>query len=203
MNPLKVVLGFLPFVAFSVLTHVIDAGWAAGAGLLAAVVGIAVTARGGLKIPPTVQGAILLVMAVLAVTGGPGVDAFLTHYGPGLAGVLFGFFLVATASVIPFTAQISRDTVSPEYWHDPRFLDVNRRISTAWGLAVLVLGTCQVAGAEIGDTGAALGLRLAVNWVVPIVVLWQARNYSNRTAAVAHEAAARHAAREAQQRSHS
>ena len=203
MKPLKIVLGFLPFVAFSVLAHFLDVGWAAAVGLLAAAVGTAVTARGGVKIPPAVQGAILLVMTVLAVTGGRGVDAFLTHYGPGLAGVLFGFFLVATAAVMPFTAQISRETVPPEYWHSPRFLEVNRRISTAWGLAVLVLGLCQVAGAEIGDSGPALALRLAVNWVVPIVVLWQARNYSNRTAAAARQAVAHHAGAETQERTHS
>lgn len=185
MNPLKIILGFAPFVVFSVLSTIVGADWAAFAGLIAALVVVAATARGGIKIPPAAQGVILLAMTVLAFTGGRPVDAFLVKYGPGLAGTLLGLFLVATASTVPFTAQLARGSAPPEYWHNPEFLDVNRRVSTVWGLAVLVLGICHLAGAEIGVEGLQLGLRLAVNWLLPLFAFWRAGAYTKRTIAAA------------------
>ena len=196
MKALRIVLGFLPFLVFSILAPVVGAGWSAAAGTLVAVVVVLATARDGIQIPPAAQGSILLVMAVLGFTGGPGVNAFLTQYGPGLCGVLLGYFLVATAATMPFTAQIARASVPAQFWHSPRFLEVNRRISNAWGLAVMVLGFCHVAGAEISGGGGALGLRLALNWVVPILVFWRVRAYSNRVAADAQHAAAAHGSHE-------
>jgi len=91
MNPVKLILGFVPFILFTVLTGWIPIGWAAAAG--------------GIKVLPLVQAVILLVIAVLGFAAGPATVAFLTVYGRGLASLALGLFIVATAARTPFTAQ--------------------------------------------------------------------------------------------------
>ena len=101
--------------------------------------------------------------------------------------------MVATAATMPFTAQFARSEVPPELWHSRQFLNLNRRISTAWGLAVLVLGACHLVGVLIGLEDAQLLLRLAVNWVLPLVAFWQAGAYTKRVVATAHAMQERYA----------
>ncbi|MDT0353323.1 hypothetical protein [Pseudonocardia charpentierae] len=153
---------------------------------MAAIVVVAATARGGIKILPVAQAVILASMTVVGFTGDRLVDADLVKYGPGLAGLLLGLFMVATAATMPFTAQFARSEVPPELWHNRRFLNLNRRISTAWGLAVLVLGACHLVGALIGLEDAQLLVRLAVNWVLPLFAFQQAGAYTKRVVATAH-----------------
>ena len=105
MNPVKLILGFVPFILFTVLTGWIPIGWAAAAGLVAALAVVAVSAAGGIKVLPLVQAVILLVIAVLGFAAGPATVAFLTVYGRGLASLALGLFIVATAARTPFTAQ--------------------------------------------------------------------------------------------------
>jgi hypothetical protein len=47
MNPVKLVLGFVPFIVFTVLSGWVPVGWAAAAGLVAALAVVAVTAGAG------------------------------------------------------------------------------------------------------------------------------------------------------------
>jgi hypothetical protein len=178
MNPIKLVIGFVPFVLFTVLDNWIPVGWAALIGLVAALALIAVTARGGLKILPVVQAVILLVIAVLGFVGGPAVNAFLTQYGRGLTSLLLGLFIVATAATLPFTAQFARTEVPPAAWHSPEFLRVNRRLSLAWGCVVLLLGVCHIVGALLDANGAGPLVRLLVDWVVPILAFVRVMAYT-------------------------
>jgi hypothetical protein len=182
MNPIKLVIGFVPFVLFTVLDNWIPVGWAALIGLVAALALIAVTARGGLKILPVVQAVILLVIAVLGFVGGPAVNAFLTQYGRGLTSLLLGLFIVATAATLPFTAQFARTEVPPAAWHSPEFLRVNRRLSLAWGCVVLLLGVCHIVGALLEANGAGPLVRLLVDWVVPILAFVRVIAYTRRIA---------------------
>src|SRR6185437_15926050 len=122
-------------------------GWAAAAGLVAALAVVAVSAAGGIKVLPLVQAVILLVIAVLGFAAGPATVAFLTAYGRGLASLALGLFIVATAARAPFTAQFARAAVPEAAWHTPGFLRINRRISLAWGYTVLILGACHLVGA--------------------------------------------------------
>lgn len=172
-NVVAIGVGFIPFVLFSLLAPLIGAGYAATAGLLGAIAVAAGTAKGGVKLMPSCQAVILLVIAILAFAGGPGVDTVLVKYGPVAAAFLLGLVMIVTAAANrPFTAQFARSHVPPSLWHDSRFLNLNRRMSTAWGLAVLVLGLCHLIGAQISLDGPNTILRLAVNWVVPLAAFW-------------------------------
>ena len=190
MNLLKKVIGFVPFVLFSVLTPVLGGGWAAASGAAVALVVVAATARGGIKSLPVVQAVILLVLALLGFIGDEHVKAVLVTYGPAIAALLMGMFMIETARTRPFTAQLSRGDISPELWQNSKFRDkfmeVNRRVSIAWGLAVLVVGLAHIVGALIGVESMNLLVRLAVNWALPIFAFKQAVDYTKHTVAAAH-----------------
>ena len=49
------------------------------------------------------------------------------------------------------------------------FLQVNRRISLAWGDVVLILGTCHIIGAYLESQHVHPLLRLLIDWGVPIL----------------------------------
>ena len=183
MNPVKLVLGFVPFIVFTVLSGWVPVGWAAAAGLVAALAVVAVTAGGGIKVLPLVQAGVLLVIAVLGFAAGPATVAFLTVYGRGLASLALGSFIVATAARTPFTAQFARAAVPESAWHTPGFLRVNRRISLAWGYVVLVLGACHLVGAFLAVQHAHPLLRLLVDWGVPVLAFLRVTAYTRRTAA--------------------
>ena len=187
MKLVKSVVGFVPFVLFSVLLLFTGAGTAAGISALVAAAVVIATRRDGIKIVPAAQGVLLLGVTTLSVTGGPGVDAILIKYAAGAVALLLGLFLVASAAAMPFTAQLSRSTVPEAAWHSPQFLQVNRRISTAWGSATIVLGICHLAGAETGNQGGQLVLRLAINWVVPVVACLVANAYTKHQVAQARQ----------------
>lgn len=184
MNILKVVSGFVPFALFSFLARPIGVGWAALLGFVAAVVVVGTTRRGGVKSLPLLQAVILLVMAVSGFVGGPSLRGFVGQYGPAIAALVIGGFMLATAPRRPFTAETSRDSVPRELWHDPRFVAVNTKISTAWGLAVVALGLCPLAGDALADQGSAAA-RVTFAWIVPIIAVGLAVMYTRRTSAAA------------------
>ena len=73
----------------------------------------ALTARGGLKILPLAQAVILAALTLVGFAGGAAVDALLATYGRGIASLLLGLFIVATAPALPFTAQFARAVTPP------------------------------------------------------------------------------------------
>ena len=185
MNHVKALVGFVPFILFSLLAPLVGVGWAAAAGLVSAIVVIAATAQGGVKIPPVAQAVILLAMAIVGFAGDRTVDVELERFGPAIAALLLGLFMTATAATMPFTAQFARSAVPQRLWHDPRFLDANRRMSTVWGLAVLTMGLSHLVVASIGIADASLPVRLAANWVPTIVAFAVATQYTKRKQAAA------------------
>ncbi|MFD1810726.1 hypothetical protein [Rhodococcus gannanensis] len=63
-------------------------------------------------------------------------------------------FLVAAGSMlarIPFTIQYAREEVDEEYWHTPRFLQVNYVITGAWAIAFLVAAVAGFVGDAVLD----------------------------------------------------
>lgn len=196
MNAVKIMTGMLPFALFSILAPPLGVGWAATAGLFSAILVVAATARDGVKELPAAQGVLLLGMAVIGFISDRRTDTVLIHYGPAIVALVLGAFMVATAHTTPFTAQFARRTVPPEIWHSRPFLEVNRRISIAWGLAVLFQGVCHVVGAQIGVEGLQLALRISLNQVVPLLALLVAAAYTKRLAAAGQRRAQEHMAQE-------
>lgn len=181
MNPLKIVTGFIPQVVFMIVVNWLPLGEAAAVGLAAAAVLIAVTAaRGGVKTLPVVQAVILAVFTAVGYTVGSHPAATFEPYARGTASLALGAFIVATCAWFPFTAQFARASVPPKLWRSPQFLAVNRRLSLAWGLAVLAVGAAHIAAALID--GAPI-VRLLLDWGVPAFALYRAYAVTKRTVA--------------------
>jgi hypothetical protein len=184
MNPLKIVIGFIPQVVFMLAVNWLSLGQAAAVGLAVAVALIVVTAlSGGVKTLPVVQAVILAAFTVAGFTVGSHSAATFEPYARGTASLVLGAFILATCASFPFTAQFARASVPPALWKSPQFLAVNRRISLAWGLAVLAVGVAHLAAALIGGGPV---VRLLLDWGVPAVALYRA--YAVTKTTIAHSA---------------
>jgi len=181
MNPLNIAIGFIPQAVFAILVNWLPLGWAAAAGLAVAVVIIAVTAaRGSVKILSVVQFAILAVFTVVGFTAGPGAATAFEPHARGVASLALGAFILATSFSFPFTVQFARRNVPQQYWKSPQFLGVNRRISLAWGLAVLAIGVGHLAAAYVG--GAPV-LHILLDWGIPAYAAYRAYSATERAIA--------------------
>jgi hypothetical protein len=182
MNPLNIATGFIPLAVFALLVNWLPLGWAAAVGLAVAVVIIALTAaRGGIKILSVAQFVTLAAFTVVGFTAGRGAATAFEPYARGVASLALGAFILATSFSFPFTVQSARRSVPQKYWKSPQFLGVNRRISLAWGLAVLAIGAGHLGAAYVGSSVPVL--RLLLDWGVPAIAAYQAYSVTKRTIA--------------------
>jgi hypothetical protein len=190
MNIAKLILGFAPWIAYTVIVN-----WAGPASVpVAALIALAIAAAlivrtvlhgASAKILEVTGAAVFAVYAVVAFAA-PATEPFLAGFGRALSTLLLAVVILATLPVRPFTEQYARESVPVSVWNTPRFHTTNRRISAAWGAGVLVMG--------LGHTLAGLlenpVTNLLLNWGVPIAVFVVVLGYTKRTvAAVRHEAA--------------
>jgi len=182
MNPLSIVIGFIPQAVFAVLVSWLPLGWAAATGFAVAVVLIVVTAvRGGVKILPVAQSVVLAVFIVVGFTAAAHTVTAFEPYARGVASLAFGAFILVTSFSFPFTVQFARRSVPQQYWKSPQFLGVNRRISLVWGLAVLAVGAGHLGAAYVG--GSAPVLRFLLAWGIPVLAAYRAYSVTKRTIA--------------------
>jgi hypothetical protein len=182
MNAGKIILGFIPLALFAVLAAWIPVGFAAIIGLVASLIVLVINRSGGIKTLPLATAIILAIIAITGFVGGAAVDTFLLHYARGLAALILGVFILITATFAPFTAQFARQMVPKEHWNDQRFKAINRRLSSVWGIAVVVLGVCHLIDGAIVASGTNLPnfINLVLNWGAPIVVVLLALKYTTR-----------------------
>ncbi len=91
--------------------------------------------------------------------------------------------MLASVPGRPFTEQYARETVSLQHRTSPVFRAVNRRISAAWGLAVLAITGLHLLAGHL--TAAGTGTQttnLLLNWAAPISLSLIAIAYTNHTA---------------------
>ena len=180
MKPASLVLGFLPWIAFTFVAHRMAADAVAWSALLAVALTAVALALGTRRHAPVILNAVSLVLfgaiAVVGFTGGRAVDDWLYTWGRPLVGVLIGLYVLATAAVRPFTAEYARRSTPPEVWNSPTFRSVNRVISAAWGAGLVVIGAAGVLvtllDQEATTRSSASLAELLLNWVVPIGVIW-------------------------------
>ncbi len=181
MKPLNLVIGFVPLAIFAVLVSWLALGWAAAAGLAAAVILVGFTAaRGGVKVLPVAQSVILAAFTVVGFTVGHHTATTFAPYARGVASLVLAGFILATSYHFPFTMQFARGSVPEQYWHSPQFLGLNRRLSLVWGLAVLAVGAAHAGAAAV--TGATI-VHFVLDWAVPAVAIFQAYSVTKRTIA--------------------
>jgi hypothetical protein len=187
MNPVMLVGGFIPLVLFSLLDGPVSVGAAAAIGAAAAVVIALVMLRRGIPILPIVQAVTLAAFSVIAFSSSPATQHWLDTYGRGVPSLVLAAFMLVTAPFFPFTASIARGGVSPEVATSPRFVELNRRISAAWGAAVLVLGLCRMATAAVSTPSLRPFQAHLIEWGPAVLAVIIALRYTRRTVAEAHD----------------
>ena len=180
MKPLSFVLDFLPWIVFTVVARRSAADAVAWSALLAVVLTAILLIRARQRGDPTTLNAVSLgtfgVIATLGFVGGPPVDDWLYTWGRPLVGVVLGVYVLATASVRPFTEQYARQSTPRKYWGSPTFHSINRVISAAWGLGLVVIGGCSLLLPALDQQHTTFSsvhlVELLLNWVIPIAVIW-------------------------------
>ena len=172
MNPLAVIVGFLPFIAFDVLSErdFHDAiGWAAVVALVLTAVFFALGDKRhrGSSVLNGASVGIFGVIAAMDFIGGPDIERWLVTWSAAVVMVALGAIILVMLRVRSFTEEIAKQTVPEEFWRTPTFIRVNRVLSALWGGAQVVLGLLSV----VADSGVDLSrghLDLLLNWVIPI-----------------------------------
>jgi hypothetical protein len=194
VNTKNFFLSFLPWVAFSVLATSHGAHGAVTACLVAtglsiwfAVKGSRASQSGRVKLIDATGIATFGAMTVIAALGNTAVQNHVIDFGRGGATFVLGAVMLGSVLFVPFTEQYARESVPQEYWHSPVFRSVNRRISTAWGVAVLLMASGHLLAGAIDPASApksgARPVDLLCNWVIPaLLVLW-AINYTKKVSA--------------------
>ncbi len=179
MNPLSLILGFLPLIAFNILAgRVANNGiaWGALVALAIALINMAITRpRWPPKIINLISASLFLVLTLIGFLGNRSIDGWLFDWASGLVTVTLGLLLFVTMPIMPFTEQYARERVSREYWGTPTFKKVNRVLSLTWAAAIVIIGLASMAVAFLderaGSTSNTSLLDLILNWVVPIAIL--------------------------------
>lgn len=181
MNPVKIIVGFIPFVLFSLLGNWLPVNISAAAALVVGLVILFANLRGGVKVVSLIQVVVLAAIAILGSLGNSGLNAFLAEYAHGFAPILLGLYILVTLPIRPFTEQYARAAVAREHWASPLFVSANRRLSAAWGVVVLALGVCHTISAvlEANHTVSTIAA-LAISWVVPVILLLWALDLSKK-----------------------
>ncbi|WP_395728274.1 hypothetical protein [Nakamurella sp.] len=179
MKPLSLILGFIPWIAFSFLAHRIAADSVAWSGLIGLLLVLGTMALQKPAWPPSVLNIGMLIplttITVVGFVGGPDVDAWLYDWAVPGVGLFLGAFILALVPFAPFTERFARESTPKAYWGSPTFNKINRVLSAAWGAAIVIMGLCSLLVAALNlysdDFATPATGELLLNWVVPIVVI--------------------------------
>jgi hypothetical protein len=191
MSTKQILLGFLPWIAFSMISTRIGPGAVGMAALLALVVAAVLVARSltAGETPKVLEVTAVGTFAVMGVWAllDPASDALLAFYGRGVAALILAAVVAVTLVSRPFTEQYARASVPQQYWDSPQFHALNRRISAAWAGAIAVMGIGHlIAGALAADAAEYTGYLAArpgdllLNWIVPGLLILLTVRYTNR-----------------------
>ena len=180
MKPASLVLGFLPWIAFTFVAQRMAANAVAWSAVIAVVMTAAALAVARRRHGPVTLNVVTLVVFTgipdAGFAGGALVDHWLYTWGRLLVGVAVGLYRVASASVRPFTEEYARTSTPREHWGSPTFRSVNRVISAAWGAGVVVIGAAGVLVTLLDEHATTRSsdhlVELVLDWVVPIAVIW-------------------------------
>ena len=113
--------------------------------------------------------ATFIVFTVIAFIADPSVTHWLTRYARAVAAAVLALLVFGSLLFVPFTAEYSRAMVPREYWHSPKFVELNRKLTIMWGLVFTVMTASHIVAGEIDKRPT----NIIFNWVIPIaLVLW-------------------------------
>jgi hypothetical protein len=190
-NQIPLIVGFSPLIAFSLLTKLLPSGDVGIAGLVAALLALAVMLTSHPVWPPKIINAssflLFTVLAVLGFVLDKGDKVWLATWPGGGAAIIIGAVMLLLVPVIPFTEQYAKETVPREEWGSPSFKRVNHGLSVAWGAATVLIGFSRVAAEAVarhasGHHVAQILLGAAVPVVIIVYMLKFTQSYPERVA---------------------
>jgi hypothetical protein len=164
------VMGFAPWIIFSVIEgpdrFAAAAGAALGAALLILVLGAAAGSKG--KLLDLAAVAFFAVLVGLELVVGPSTQTWLERWSGEISNVMI--VLVALGSVVlrrPFTLQYAREMTDRENWDSPLFVHINYVLTWVW------IGSFVITAAVgwYGDGPLHQPDNVWTNWIVSIAVL--------------------------------
>jgi hypothetical protein len=136
---MAILLGFLPFVAFALLSGVLGA---TGALIAGAVVSTTLSLRSRLRGESTKileLGTLILFLIVAAYTGTAGRAMSLVGVRLCVDAGLLAIVLISLSARRPFTLQYAKEQVPAQYWGNPAFVRANYVISAAWAVVFFLM----------------------------------------------------------------
>jgi hypothetical protein len=188
----KMFISLIPWVLFTVIAGRAGANFVGWAAAVAGLMTLAITVRArserlpdgrrsSLKIIDVAGIVTFAVMTVLAFTGDHGLRQHIVDYGRCVCALILAVVMLGSLLIMPFTEQYAREQVPQQYWGSPVFRAVNRHITTAFGLAVLVMAGGHFYSGYLESSGnLSVRANLILNWVIPIVVILAAIKYTDR-----------------------
>lgn len=185
-------MSLIPWVLFTIIAGRAGANFVGWAAVVAAVVTFGIAVKGTRDLTPKgtrssvkvidVAGVLtFIVMAVLAFTGSHGVRQHIVNYGRGACALVLALVMLGSLLFVPFTEQYARESVPQEYWDSPVFRAINRQISAAFAIAILLMAVSHFySGYRESQHDLSQRLNLVLNWGVPVVVILAAIRYTSR-----------------------
>jgi len=180
-----IVLGFLPFIAFSLLVGRLGSTLAL---LVGAAIALGLVVRSRRQPPHTFK---------ILETGTTVLMAGLAIYSAVAGGTLslvvvrlcvdVGLLLIVLGSMAirqPFTLQYARQQVDPVYWNSPRFIRANYAITAGWAVAFAIIVAAE--GVMVGDAA----VPQPIGFAIVILAMLGALGFTVWTSKRAHSAAA-------------
>lgn len=191
MNAKSLLLGFAPWIIFSVVAERAGADYVALAAILAFALALVMTVyetkRSGWKILDVAGVLTFGIIAVIGLVGDQQVDEALVNFGRGGSTFVLAAIMAVSAFTIPFTEQYARASVDPSLWQTPIFHSKNKRISLMWAGVVFAIAVSHIIAGTLtsnSDLAGSHPANLLLNWIVPIVLIVFA---VKRTRAIADE----------------
>lgn len=176
-----IVLGFLPFVMFSVLNDRIGPTLALTVG---AVVALVLTLKAWRQPPHTVKilegGTTILMGGLAAYTAIAGASLSMVAVRLWVDVGLLLIVLFSMAIKQPFTIQYARQQVDPAHWNSPRFLRTNYIITGAWAGALAVMVAAEALMVADPEFSRVVGFGIVILALLAAFgfTVWQAKQAS-------------------------
>jgi hypothetical protein len=173
---LPLIIGFSPLIVFSLLAKILSSGDVGIAGLVSALLALAVMLTSHPVWPPKIINAcsfvLFTVLAVLGFVLDKGDKKWLATWPGGGVTIVIGAVILLLLPVIPFTEQYAKESVPREEWGSPSFKRVNHVLSLAWGAATVLIGISRVAAEAVSRHSSGHHVaQILLGAAAPVVIL--------------------------------
>lgn len=170
-------VGFVPWIIFWVVAAPSTWEYATLGALIAAIIlAVPDAQKRSLKLLDVTTIAFFAVFSLLAIFLDPADLDWLEDYSQAISSGVLAVIVLGSLAFVPFTEQYARESAPREVWDKPEFKQVNRQLTTVWGLAFAGSAICGLIAQNV-DSG-----QDWLNWIIPIILIVGAFKYTAKVA---------------------